>query len=125
MSGSCKNRCKRIFAVLVAVLLLVILFFAATLIVENLEHDCEGEHCPVCACIQVCEAILHQIGAGLLPVFGAVLVIATALVTVSGSSAVFVPQNLISLKIRLNILFFSQSGVCATQISEKLRKERK
>ena len=103
MIGTRRKKSKRVLAVLMAALLTVIVFFAAFLIVENLDHDCEGEHCPVCECIQVCEAVLQQMGTGLLPVFCAVLAIVAAFVTVSGFTSVCLQQNLITLKIRLNI----------------------
>ena len=103
MFRPCRKQSKRVFAVLVAAILLVSLFFAAFLIAENLDHDCKGEHCPVCECLQLCEAILHQTGIGWIPVICVILAIAAAIEAGLDLRAAFVPRDLITLKIRLNI----------------------
>lgn len=99
----CRKNKKRVLAVLLAVILPVILFFAVSLITENLEHDCTEEHCPVCECMQLCQSLLRQTGAGLLPVICLVFAFFAAYEVILCFSAEFLPHNLITLKIRLNI----------------------
>lgn len=98
-----REKCKRVFAVLMAAFLLVILFFAVSLSTDNLEHDCAGEHCPVCECLHVCESVIQQTGAGLVPVICFSLAIAAVCITALFFAAEVFPLNLITLKIRLNI----------------------
>ena len=36
----------------------------ACFLAEELHHDCAGEDCPVCACLQLCENQVRRAGAG-------------------------------------------------------------
>ena len=56
---------KRIAAGIMGILMLFIVLFSAFYIAAEADHDCTGEDCPICACIQQCENTLHQIGDGI------------------------------------------------------------
>ncbi|MCR5597005.1 MAG: hypothetical protein K6G19_02420 [Lachnospiraceae bacterium] len=84
------------------VLLVVSTFASALFIAMETEHDCGGEECHICECIELCEAILQQVGTAL-PIVTAFLifsVISIALKSMDGD--VFCPKTPVSQKIRLN-----------------------
>ena len=56
MNGTQKRIRSAIAALLVGVLLLCALF-----IVAEGHHDCCGHDCAVCACIRLCERVLHTL----------------------------------------------------------------
>lgn len=69
---------KAVIAVLT--LLLCSMLFSVGYIAAEAEHDCEGEECPVCVFIGICESVLRALRTAgvllvirLLPVFGAAL----------------------------------------------------
>ena len=45
-----------------AILLLLLTIFSSVYIIVESEHKCEGEGCPICHMIEVCEEILYSIG---------------------------------------------------------------
>ncbi|MBP5159522.1 MAG: hypothetical protein ILP10_04415 [Lachnospiraceae bacterium] len=63
---SANRTTKRITACVMAIMMLAIMLFSAFFVAHEMEHDCTGEDCPVCACIEWCENALHRMGAGLL-----------------------------------------------------------
>ena len=50
--------------ILAAWMLLVVLFSAFFIAIEA-NHECTGEDCPVCVCMEYCENVLQKIGDGL------------------------------------------------------------
>ncbi|MCR4667888.1 MAG: hypothetical protein K5774_00760 [Clostridia bacterium] len=93
---------KRTTAAVIGLALLVAMLFSAFYIAEEADHDCTGEDCPVCACIQICENTLHRLGDGstfllriLAAVFFVVLVAAVIPAAVSRGT-------LITRKVRMN-----------------------
>ena len=49
----------------IAALLAGVLLLCALFIVAEAHHDCSGDECAVCACIRLCERVLHpQAGPG-------------------------------------------------------------
>ena len=55
---------NRVFACIMASMVFFMVLFSTFFIVSHADHDCTGEECPVCACIQQCENILHSTGDG-------------------------------------------------------------
>ena len=95
------NSNKIIAAVMVIMMLLVVLVSASYVAVES-GHDCTGEDCPICACINQCENTLRQVGGGVdfqadtvLPVFFILIIAVPASVSLTAETPV-------SRKIRLN-----------------------
>ncbi len=93
---------NRILTGIMAIMVLFVVLFSAFFIVSHADHDCSGEDCPVCACIQQCENILHGAdgnlvfaNAGFLPV---VLVIGSILI----SYCVVISGTPVSAKVRMN-----------------------
>lgn len=64
MFGVCKTVSKRTMAGIMGLMLLAIVLFSVFYIAAETGHNCQGEDCPVCACIQVCDKTLQRMGAG-------------------------------------------------------------
>ncbi len=45
---------KRLIAKALAVLMLAMVLLSAFYTVKKASHDCSGDHCPICACLQQC-----------------------------------------------------------------------
>ena len=92
---------KALSAVTAAVMLFVILL-AGIFIVLEADHECEGEDCHICQCLEQCQATLNRIGS--IPVaakavmFSAVLLITSLVHTVR----VIRKETPVSIKVRLN-----------------------
>lgn len=101
MSGSGNSNSKRIIAGIMVIMLLAIVLFSAFYIAAEADHDCTGDDCPICACIQQCENILNQVGDGAARVSMAAPVIFLLLFVLFPAQSI--PQEtLISRKVRLN-----------------------
>jgi len=93
---------KSAFSVAICILYLFVIFASLFYIVEEVNHDCTGEDCPVCTNIQQAEQIIRNLSTGMIvhaivnrmPIIF-VLVIAGLVLLVSRTS-------LISQKVRLN-----------------------
>ena len=53
---------KKIVAGIAAFAVLFIVLFSSFYICAEADHHCSGEDCPVCACIQICENVIRQMG---------------------------------------------------------------
>jgi hypothetical protein len=85
-----------------AVMILFVMMFSAIFIVFHTDHDCTGEDCPVCACLQQCENILHGAGDG--SQFTASGIIPFVLITgfILVSSSIVISDTPVSAKVRMN-----------------------
>lgn len=50
---------KKIFAVVLALSVLCAFLFSVIFIIEESDHDCEGETCRICATLAVCRAVIR------------------------------------------------------------------
>ena len=96
------NRGCGFFAGILGIMTAVLVLICSFYVVTKTDHDCEGEDCPVCACIQACENVLRQAD-GCTPVMDAVM-LPVLLFTVPFyfQADCFVQNTLISEKVRLN-----------------------
>ncbi|MCR5278544.1 MAG: hypothetical protein K6E19_03800 [Lachnospiraceae bacterium] len=63
MSFFIKNgKRKRISTLTVTLLVLLFTVFGSVYIASEAGHDCRGENCPVCECMQRCRATLERAG---------------------------------------------------------------
>lgn len=53
----------RIAAFVVAVTVVFVMLFSACFIIENTEHDCKGEDCRICLCLNLCTSLLKTFSA--------------------------------------------------------------
>ena len=93
---------KRSAAFLLGVLLLSVMLLSAAFLAAEADHDCTGEDCPVCACMQLCERTLHNLSDG--AALQAAVVVSVIFALVSGSLPFpgFSRETPVSRKIRLN-----------------------
>ncbi len=93
---------KKIYSwITVVVLVVTVLFFSFFLILES-THHCNDGDCPICACLQVCEQVLHQIGDG---AFVSIAMTALTFFFVSvviGVESFATINSLVAQKVRLN-----------------------
>ncbi len=97
------NNAMRIVSAVMAAFLLVLILFSAVFVAAESGHHCEDkEHCPICSCMEICEEILHKVGA--VPALSVILSFFCCIFTYSFTSQIlFVFQpTLVSRKIRLN-----------------------
>lgn len=57
---------KKIVAAILGMSMLFVLLFSLFYILAEANHDCAGEDCPICACIQQCEHNIRQMGTGII-----------------------------------------------------------
>lgn len=62
-------RRTRLMALLFGVLLITVLLSSVVIAAVEAEHECTGEHCPVCHWIDVCENALKQLSFVLVAAF--------------------------------------------------------
>ena len=64
MRNAVRTKRKRAAAGVVALVMIAAVLFAALFIAVEADHDCVGEGCAVCACIQACVQSFRSFGAG-------------------------------------------------------------
>ena len=90
------------FAAITATAMLLVILLAGIFIILEADHDCEGEDCPVCECLEQCQTTLHQLGA--VVISGKAIIFPILLIIVSGIHFVRVirKETPVSIKVRLN-----------------------
>ncbi len=78
------------------------LLFSAFFLVEEAEHDCTGEDCPVCDCLTWCSTCLHQLYDGTVMQAVSLLVAVWCLVVCRDLAEGIVMPTLVTWKVRLN-----------------------
>ncbi len=58
------RRTRRFTAGIMGIMVLVVVLFSSVYLAHELNHECSGEDCPVCAVISQCENTLRQMGTG-------------------------------------------------------------
>ena len=59
---STNSRIIKTLAAVTATALLLVIVLAGIFIVMEADHDCEGEDCPVCQCLENCQTTIRQLG---------------------------------------------------------------
>lgn len=83
-------------------MMLVAVLFSFIYLIKEADHHCHGEDCPVCECIQQCEAMLNQLCEGMISI-----IIIAAVMAVPFRSVILPVSDLI----------------CATPVSRKVRMD--
>ena len=102
MVASMTKRIMRGVAGVLAVVLLAVVLFSSYYIAREAGHHCEGEECPICENIRQCEAVLQQLGLGIILVASLVMPTVWSLITRSLRAYMFAAETLVSRKVRLN-----------------------
>ena len=100
-SGSNSTLIKTLAAVTATAMLTVIMLAGIFIIIES-GHECEGEHCPVCECIENCHSLLNQIGSAAVTGITTVTTYALLITICICSVRVMLKETPVSTKVRLN-----------------------
>ena len=93
---------SRVISLLVCVLFIFVLVASLFYIVKEENHDCTGEDCPICACIQQARQTLKNLGTGMV---GAKLVSSVptlCTLIVESQFLLVLSLTLVSQKVRMN-----------------------
>ena len=93
---------NKIIAAIMGVMMLVVVLVSASYVAVESGHDCTGEECPICACINQCESTLRQVGGGVDFQADTVLPVVFILTMAVSGSAILTAETPVSRKIRLN-----------------------
>ena len=92
----------RVLSGVICALLLAVTLFSVSYIAMEAGHRCECEECPICACIEICEAAINQVGSA----FAVIIVAVLGLLSfISSSDTVIchiIRQTPVTYKIRMN-----------------------
>ncbi len=102
MQGNGVSNSKKIAVGIIGLMMLVVLSFSAFYIASELNHECDGEDCPICEFMQQCVNTLHQISDGAIAYAAAVVLIVYCLISVLDYDSFIDKDTLVSIKIRLN-----------------------
>lgn len=102
MRGFGASESKKISSLIIALLLSVLVLFSAFYIIAESSHDCTGEDCPICVCIQICEHTLHQIGSGIIALTTVAVPAILFLISISLFAHLMPQETPVSRKVRLN-----------------------
>ena len=98
----CNSNTAKANKIAASIMLLVIMLFSSFYIAVEADHDCTGEDCPICACIQQCENNLRGIGDGSAAQSSAVIPVLLILFISALFVAEFSQETLVSRKVRQN-----------------------
>ena len=92
---------KRIMAVILAALVLIVMVSSSLYIAEHADHDCTGEDCSICQHIYLCTQTLKTLS--LAVIAAAVFYAFSALlsITIRQVETACVPHTPVSLKVKL------------------------
>ena len=96
------KKTARGFGKVLGVLMVLSLLCAFFFIAFEAHHECEGEECPICACLEECVRTVRSLGDSL-PILSALVVIyvATVLVSLAESGELIFFTPILS-KVRMN-----------------------
>lgn len=93
---------KKTIAKLVCILFIAAIFLSMIYIVKEANHDCIGDHCPICAHIQIAERTIGELGTAVIllaHVGAAVAILAVIIFHFTGET---VPLTLVAQNVRMN-----------------------
>ncbi len=96
------DRKVRIAALLMGVFMVLALLIATFYIAQESGHTCEGEDCPVCACLKMCKEVVHKLGFAVLPVIVSAIALAGTFTGVCLLCFEYVLQTPVTMKVRMN-----------------------
>lgn len=98
-----KKRIRFISGALCALFLAVTLFSVSYIAMESGHRcHCECEECPICACIEICEAVINQVGSALIVLAAAVTGLILFISISDTVICLIIRQTPVTFKIRMN-----------------------
>ena len=95
-------RFRRAAAIILSVLMIVVVLLSSIVISVNAHHDCPGEECQVCECIELCIGILTRFGAKSTSSVPAVIQRAVPIAAIVFAVYISITDSPVSRKERLN-----------------------
>ena len=97
-----RNKNYRYLPLILSAVLFLLMAFSAFYIAEESVHECSGEECPICECLQICEGILYETQGARLIIISALIAYAFifSIGTVNGRLCSF--DTLVSEKVRMD-----------------------
>ncbi len=100
--GTTYKKFTALFTLPVCALLLILFLFSGYYVAAESMHECHEEDCPVCAVLEVCEAVLSNIGSAL-PMLGVASIVYITYARAEKLSKAAAPErSLVEEKIRMN-----------------------
>lgn len=93
---------QRTLAAMICVIVLLAVVSTSLLLIHELDHDCIGEDCSICICIDHAKHLLKQLGAGRTESFAVILAASFILSASLSLSHPVSSRTLVSQKVRLN-----------------------
>lgn len=98
-----KNVKKQFVATFIVASVVFATAFSSYLLAAEIDHDCTGEDCPICICIESAAASLQQMSSGAAPLEPAIDLLAVFAIELSFALIIWIrPNTLVSCKVRLN-----------------------
>ena len=99
---SSRDTFNKILVILVCLIIVSVMFFAAYYIEAEVHHDCIGKDCPICAEIEILPNIVKQIGTGIVCI-PAVVIVCEAIIKIAPVVYMHILINTpVEDKVRLN-----------------------
>ena len=97
------NKRQRTAALISCAAIMFVMLFSVLFIIGEVDHDCIGQDCPICAYIHEAEQILNQLGNGAVSV-AAVIIVPMLLLCLCIAVLIEAISNntLVNQKVRLN-----------------------
>ncbi|MCR4739541.1 MAG: hypothetical protein K5886_04680 [Lachnospiraceae bacterium] len=92
----------KVTAGIMTFIMLVLVLFSSLFIALHADHDCTGEDCPICACIQQCENNIRGAGSDITAASAVIMYVLAAFSLMSFAVSSFQPDTPVSVKVRLN-----------------------
>ena len=102
MSDRQASAAKRLATGIMGLMMLAVVLLAAFFIAVEAGHDCSGEDCPICLCMEQCENTLRNMGDGLASFAVTAFFCFFAVLTAELFSPEITGITLVSQKIRMN-----------------------
>ena len=101
MHGTYNKKFTALFSLSVCALLLILFIFSGFYIAAEGGHECHEEECPVCAALEICEAVLNRIGSAM-PIMSIAVITYLTVIRAEGIVFEMPERSLVEEKIRMN-----------------------
>ena len=96
------NKFTALVTLPVCALLMILTLMSAYYVAAESAHECHEEDCPICAALEVCEALLNRMGSTI-PLMGIAAIVYMTYFRASGLEFGNLPErSLVDEKIRMN-----------------------
>ena len=97
-----RNKSIKFLPLILSAVMFLLMAFSAFYIAEETVHECSGEECPICECLQICEGILYETQGARLIIISALIAYALICRIGMNGSTVFSFDTLVSEKVRMD-----------------------